>query len=124
MASDDSPDGDASGDTREQGIELDQLQVALAEHDYPTTGDELLAEYGDYEIEFSGGSETLREILGKRRSESSEDEDIEYGSPEEVQQSILNMVGSEAVGRENYSDRGGSRQTGAGEETDRDEETF
>jgi hypothetical protein len=121
MASEDSAD---SSDSREQGVELDQLQEELATHDYPTTGDELLAEYGDYEVEFSGGSETLREILGKRRSESDDDEDITYESPEEVHQSILNMVGSEAVGREHYSDRGGAQQTAPADETDRDEETF
>jgi hypothetical protein len=101
-------DSDASGDTRDHGVEFGQLKEKLASHEYPTTGDELLAEYGDFELELPNGSQTLREVLGKRQSES--EDDIRYESPEEVHQSILNMVGSDAVGRENYSDRGGSLQ--------------
>jgi hypothetical protein len=105
MASD---DGDASGDTREQGIEFGRLQEELATHDYPTTGDELLDAYGDFELELPGGSATFREILGKRRSEDGGDDDIQYESADDVHQSIHNMVGSDAVGREDYTDRGGS----------------
>lgn len=117
MASNGSSDSDASADTREQGIEFGQLKQKLAEHDYPTTGDELLAAYGDFELKFPDGEASLREILGKRQSETDADDDIRYESAEEVHQSIYNMAGSDAVGRENYSDRGGS---GRGEMEDGD----
>lgn len=109
MVADDSGT-DASSDTREQGIEYGQLKEKLASHDYPATGDELVAAYGDFELELPGGSETLREILGKRQSATGDD-DIRYESPEQVHQSIQNMVGSDAVGRQNYSDRGGSLES-------------
>lgn len=112
MASEDGSGGNAADDTREHGIEFGPLKEQLATHDYPATGDELLDAYGDFELELPGGSETLREILGKRESESGgeENDDITYESAEEVHQSIRNMVGSDAVGRENYSDRGGSQK--------------
>ena len=117
MESDDT-DGDAFEDTREQGIEFGQLKRELETHEYPTTGDELLAAYGDFELDLPGGSVTLREVLGKRHGEQEGDDDIRYESAEDVHRSIQNMVGSEAVGRENYTDRGGSQQGGDGEEND------
>jgi len=108
MVSNGGSDSDTSGDTREFGIEFGDLKEKLATHDYPATGDELVEAYGDFELDLPGGSETFGEILGKRRSASGGDDDIRYESPDEVHQSILNMVDSDAVGRENYSDRGGS----------------
>lgn len=39
-----------------------------------------------------------------------EQEHIEYESADEVHQAVLNMVGDRAVGRHDYSDRGGSLQ--------------
>jgi hypothetical protein len=125
MASDDGSEGDASGDTREQGIEFGQLKEKLASHDYPATGDELLEAYGDFELELPGGSATLREILGKRQSEEEgDDDDVEYESADDVRQSIHNMVGSDAIGRENYSDRGGSLPNEYRDEEDEDRETL
>lgn len=111
MASDDSPGDGAADDTREQGIEFGALKAALAAHDYPAEGDELVAEYGDFELELPGGSSTFGEILGKRHGEGDASDDIQYESADDVRQSIHNMVGSEAVGRENYTDRAGGDPT-------------
>ena len=108
--SDGADDSETADDTREMGIEFGSLKRKLDEHDYPATGEELLAAYGDHELELPGGSTTLREVLGQRRSQSGDDETIEYESGEDVRQSITNMVGAEAVGRKGYSDRGGSMQ--------------
>lgn len=95
----------ASGDTedsREQGVELGSLADELEGHDYPTTTDKLLDEYGDAELELSGDTHTLQEVLGGMGNE-----DQEYESAEDVRQMIYNMVGEDAVGRKGYSDRGG-----------------
>jgi hypothetical protein len=117
---DNNESADTPDDTREQGIEFGQLMGQLNSHDYPATGEELLAAYGDAELELPEGSQTLREILGKRQSEDG-DENVRYESAEEVRQSIFNMVGSDAVGRENYSDRGASHhdETEGGEDRDK-----
>lgn len=119
MVSEDS-ESDASVDTRKLGVEFGELTEELASHDYPATGEELVAAYGDYELDLPGGSETFREILGKRRSETGDDEDIRFESADEVQQSVLNMVDSDAVGREGYSDRGGSLERKQTEENQDD----
>jgi hypothetical protein len=106
MANDQSTgDGD---DSREMGIDFGELDDELAAIDYPITREALLEEYGDYEIETSGGSETVQSILGGQEMETEGSETHEYESADEVHQSIFNMIGSEAVGREEYSDRGGS----------------
>lgn len=94
-------DSEDSGgeDSRESGVELGDLNRKLDEHDYPTSTDELLAAYGDYEIELPDGSETLSEVLSPMADDS-------FDSPEAVRQAIYNMVGAEAVGRKGYTDRG------------------
>ena len=103
MGTDDTAEASGdTGDSREQGVEIGPLADELDRHDYPTTTDELLDEYGDAEIELSDDTHTLREVLGEAGLE-----DQEYESAEEVRQMIYNMVGDDAVGREGYSDRGG-----------------
>lgn len=106
MANDDTGSEEGT-DSREMGIDFGRLEDELQSHEYPVTREELLDEYGDYEIETSGGSETLQSILGAQELEADENETHEYHSADEVHQSVLNMVGSEAVGRKEYSDRGG-----------------
>ena len=106
MANDQSTsDGD---DSHEMGIDFGELDDELANIDYPITREALLDEYGGHEIETSGGSETVQSILGGQEMETEGSETHEYDSADAVHQSIFNMVGSEAVGREGYSDRGGS----------------
>lgn len=103
MANDD--DGDE--DTREFGIELGSLKSDIESHDYPTTADELIEEWGDREIELPGGRTTLGEVLSTQSDE-------EFESADAVEQQIRNDVGAEAVGREGYSDRGGSDESESG----------
>jgi hypothetical protein len=43
--------------------QLGDLDEALETHDYPTTTDELIEAYGDYQIEIQGGWESLDEVL-------------------------------------------------------------
>ena len=48
----------------------------------------------------------------------------EYDSADAVQQAVLNMVGSGAVGREEYSDRGGTNRQQGDEGETQDEQSF
>ena len=105
MASEDDErqSGTAEGDTsRQQGVELGELDDELESHDYPTSSTELVSEYGDHEIELPGGSQTLEEVLGIL-----DQNDERFDEPEEARQAIYNLVGTEAVGRDRYSDRAG-----------------
>ncbi|MFC6766910.1 DUF5789 family protein [Natrinema soli] len=85
-------------DSRELGVELGDLQDELENQEYPIGHDELLEEHGDETVEMSGNTTTLEELIGPLN----EDEYRDYG---EVEQAIMNMVGDEAIGRKNYSDR-------------------
>lgn len=117
MVSEEEPDAESAGDeNRSQGIELGELDEVLESHDYPTTADELVDEYGDREIELPGGSQRVEEILGLY-----EEDDQEFTDAEEVRQAIHNLVGVEAVGRDHYSDRGGSTPE---ERADGEDESF
>lgn len=94
----------SSGESREQGVDIGDLSEKLDDHSYPTTNSEIVEEYGDHVIEMPKGDQTVEEVLGGLEGES---QDQEYEDKEEVRQMIYNMVGSEAIGREGYSDRGG-----------------
>lgn len=92
---------DAPTDARESGVDLGRLDEALSDHSYPASTGELLDAFGDYEISLADGSETLTEVLAPMGEETFDD-------AESVRQAIFTMVGSSAVGRKGYSDRGGA----------------
>ncbi|WP_224447799.1 DUF5789 family protein [Haloprofundus salilacus] len=93
---------DEGDDSRELGVEFGELEPELESHDYPTTTEELVDEYGDYELELSDETRTFSEVMEPYQEEMDQD----FEDAEEVKQAVLNMVGSEAVGRQRYSDRG------------------
>jgi hypothetical protein len=90
---------ETAADGREQGLEIGSLADRLDAHSYPASTAELVDEYGDHEIDLPDGTKSFGEIL------SGVDET--YESAEAVRQMLYTMVGSDAVGREGYSDRGG-----------------
>jgi len=94
---------DKPDDTREHGIEFGGLVQDLEKESYPLSHEAVLSRYGDRELELVGEPTTVREVL-------SPENEGEYEDAEGVKQAILNMVGDEAVGRENYSDRGGNAE--------------
>lgn len=116
--------GDQSDPTREHGIEFGQLKEQLESHDYPATGEKLLAAYGDSEIGLPEGSTTFRDVLGERERDRDGSEEVRYESAEEIQQAVLNMVGSAAVGRENYSDRGSANHNEPTNGADSDDQSI
>ncbi|MGM0591242.1 MAG: DUF5789 family protein [Halobacteriota archaeon] len=89
-------------DTRESGVEFGELKGKLESHDYPASTEKLVEAYGVYELELQDGVRTFAEVL--KPGEMDHDETFE--SAEEVQQAVYNMLGSEAIGRKGYSDRG------------------
>lgn len=99
---------------REMGIEWGDLNNDLEMYEYPASTDELVEEFGDRELGLPQGTEMFRETLEPVGDET-------YESAEDVRQMIYNMIGSEAVGRENYSDRGSGSDNA---ERESDEETL
>ncbi|WP_262177236.1 DUF5789 family protein [Haloarcula laminariae] len=104
--SNDSSDAETE-ESREQGVEFGELNAALEQVEYPTTQEQLLAEHGEETLDLADGEVTLASVLAEQES-AEETDTIEYDSPEAVRQAVLNMVGDRAVGRTDYSDRGGS----------------
>jgi len=100
-------------DDREQGIEFGGLDDDLEEVDYPITNEELVERFGTRTLGTADGEVTVRETLAGQS-------DVTYESPGDVHDAVLNMVGSEAVGRKGYSDREPSIDDGRED----DEESF
>lgn len=69
-------------DTREL---LGDLTDALDTHDYPTSSDELVDAYGNYEIEMQAGTKSLREVLTTT-------EDRTYTSADDVRKQIMRLI--------------------------------
>ena len=70
------------GDPSEQ---LGDLDDALENLDYPTTTDELVEAYGDYEIETQSGEESLGEVLASTENQT-------YDSADDVRSRILGLI--------------------------------
>jgi len=116
MSNNEPSSSEPTADTREQGVDFGPLMDDIASHDYPATRGEIVEAYGDRELDLADGSKRLDEVLVEQ-SESGEET---YDSPSAVKQAVLNMVGDEAVGRTDYSDRGGELpdESGEGESTE------
>lgn len=87
-------------ESREQGVEFGPLADDLQNEEYPLSNGDLLETYGDREIDLQDGGESLNEVLAPL-------EDRSYDDADDVMQTVIGMVGDEAIGRKNYSDRGG-----------------
>ena len=67
------------------GGRLGDLDEALETHNYPTSTNELVEAYGDYEIETQGGTESLEEVLAPT-------EDQTYDSADDVRSRLLGLI--------------------------------
>jgi hypothetical protein len=79
-------------------MRFDGTDELISEHSYPATSEELIAAYGDSEIQLPNGTETLGTVLGRLGAET-------YECPQDVLDALYTGVGHEAVGRRFYSDR-------------------
>ena len=102
------------GREREAGIEFGDLKDDLEAESYPMTLEELLAEHGDEELGVGDETVTLREVLEPLEEDT-------YESRDEVTQAVFNMVDRDAVGRQRYSDRGGTAPDEGGGEDEEDD---
>ncbi|QLH81773.1 hypothetical protein [Halosimplex pelagicum] len=95
----------AENDTdHEQGVEFGSIESVFEEVSYPVTAGELVDEYGDREIgRTSADPIAIRDLFAGAGEQS-------FESDEELRQGMLNMMPAESVGRQRYSDRGGSDQ--------------
>ncbi|WP_335999810.1 DUF5789 family protein [Halorientalis halophila] len=90
------------GADREEGVNFETIDPVLDDIDYPIEMAEFVAEYGDQTIERTNADPiTIQEVFAGTGEDT-------FESKEEVRQSVLNLMPSDAVGREGYSDRGGS----------------
>lgn len=89
-----------SAETREQGIEFGALIGDLEDESYPLSQETLLGRHGDRELGLGDDQVPLREVLPLEQEQ-------EYEDVESVRQAVFSMVGDEAIGREEYTDRGG-----------------
>jgi hypothetical protein len=67
------------------GGRLGDLDEALENRNYPTTTDELVEIYGDYEIETQGGTESLEKVLAPTDNQT-------YDSADDVRSRILGLI--------------------------------
>ena len=67
------------------GGRLGDLDEALETQNYPTTTDELVEAYGDYEIETQGGTESLEDVLAPTDNQT-------YDSADDVRSRILGLI--------------------------------
>jgi hypothetical protein len=95
---------DQTEDSREQGVEFGSLAEELEAETYPIEKEELLDRYGDRELVLEDDTTTLEEVLEPLGQD-------EFESADDVRQSVLTMVSDEAIGRKDYSDRGGETDT-------------
>lgn len=70
--------GDPSG-------QLGDLDEVLETHNYPTTTDELVEAYGDYEIETQRGTESLEVVFAPTENQT-------YDSADDVRSRILGLI--------------------------------
>lgn len=100
----------SSDSSREQGIGFGDLDEKLLSVDYPVHVDAIREEYGDHELDLPEGSTTLGDALAELEGER-------FESVDGVKTAVKNVVGSDAVGREGYTDRGGIEPDGPVDES-------
>ncbi|WP_266082476.1 DUF5789 family protein [Haladaptatus caseinilyticus] len=74
-----------SVEDRAESGELGDFEEPLEEQDYPLAEDELVSEYGEYEVESGDGTQSIEEVF------SSVDEKT-YNSADEARDDILNKL--------------------------------
>lgn len=67
------------------GEQLGDLDEALKTHDYPTTTDELIESYGDYQLETQSGHKSLEEVLASTDNQT-------YRSADDVRSRIQGLI--------------------------------
>jgi hypothetical protein len=93
-------------DSRVRGVAFGELRESLESLDYPVSNGKLIERFGSHELDLVDGTTTLREVLARDPNDRS------YRSAAAVERAVTRLVGSDAVGREGYTDRGTSSPVG------------
>jgi len=87
---------------RTEGVNFSDMEPIFEELSYPVTADEILAEYGEHELQRTNAEPiALKALLGPLG-------ETEFNSDDDLQTMILGQMPEDSEGREHYSDRGGS----------------
>ncbi|MDS0260657.1 hypothetical protein NDI56_14720 [Haloarcula sp. S1CR25-12] len=87
---------------RDEGVDFTPINPVLTGIEYPITTAELVGQHGARSVERTNAeSITVQELFRGTGADT-------FESPEEVRQSLLNLMPGESVGRQRYSDRGGA----------------
>ncbi|WP_049969199.1 DUF5789 family protein [Haladaptatus cibarius] len=121
MPEDDHDPGDVQDSARERQHEraetvedmLGEAGRMLGEHKYPTTSEELAAEYGDQQLDLPNETETLGSVFDRLVDER-------FESAEEAREAVYNEVTGEAGGMTEYNDE---RALGEIEDVESDDES-
>lgn len=99
------------------GVDFTETKPLLEEVSYPLTASKFVEQYGAHGIKRTNAEPiTIRELFEPMGDDT-------FESPTEIRQTILTLMPKESVGRQRYSDRGGStpEETGVPEEMQSDE---
>lgn len=99
---------DSDDASKMRSLELTEIGTILDADQVPVSTEELIDQFGQYEVQYPQDSERLESILRTSGMEN-------YQTTDEVELAILNGVRRDAVGRPRYSDRSDERN----EELDR-----
>lgn len=96
-----------------RSLEVGEINELFDETTFPTDTDDVIEEFGDADVAYPRGSDSLRTILERSGHET-------YESLSHLELAILNGVGRDAVGRPRYSDRSDE----VGESLERTDQSF
>ena len=103
---------------REEGVDFTAIDPVLETVSYPLTKEAFVADFGEANVErTNAGPITIGELFAGTG-------DDEFESPDDVRQAILALMPRESVGRQRYSDRGGSGPKEIPYEDGRADESF
>lgn len=92
-------DDDLDTTDKLRSLDIDNIHELFDDGTLPMDTEEIIAEFGDVEIDYpGGGSESLEEVLTTSGDET-------YDTVDDLQLAVLNGVQRDAVGRPRYSDR-------------------
>lgn len=78
--------------------QLATVNERIDTHTFPASAAELIAEYGEIDLELQNGTETFGDALGRLG-------DVTFEDAEDARLATYSAVSKNAVGRPNYSDR-------------------
>ena len=74
-----------TGEGKPVAHELGDLDEALETHEFPTTADELIEDFGEWEVESRRGWTSIEDVFARLDEET-------YDSPDEVRSHIQHLV--------------------------------